>query len=83
MNEADQLSYECQGGIEMLALIAVGGALSIGVVFWILMLFWLIFGLWSNYGAGGINYRPFGGHILLWCLLFLLGWQVFGFPIGR
>jgi len=70
----------------MLALIAGGGgggALSLGVVFWILMLLWLVFGFWSNYGPGGINYRPFGGHILLWLLLFLLGWEAFGFPIAR
>lgn len=68
----------------MLAVIASGGgALSIGLVFWILMLFWMIFGFWTNYSPTGINYRPFGGHLLLWFLLFLLGWGEFGFPIGR
>ena len=68
----------------MPALIAASsGALSIGLVFWILMLFWLVFGLWSNYTPGGINYRPVGGHLLLWFLLFLLGWAQFGFPIAR
>ena len=46
----------------MLTLIASGGgALSIGLVFWILMLFWLLFGFWTNYSAAGINYRPLGG----------------------
>lgn len=67
----------------MLALIASGGALSIGVVFWILMLLWLVLGFWWNYTPGSSNYRPFGGHVLLWFLLFLLGWAEFGFPIGR
>lgn len=47
------------------------------------MLLWLVFGFWSNYSSAGINYRPVGGHLLLWFLLFLLGWAEFGFPIGR
>jgi len=64
-----------------LAVMAAGGTLSIGVVFWILMLIWLIFGGWIYWSPA--NYRPFGGHLLLWFLLFLLGWEVFGFPIGR
>lgn len=60
-----------------------GGQISIGLIFWILMLLWLAYGFWKNYTPGGIRYRSFGGHVLLWFLLFLLGWQAFGFPIGR
>ena len=68
----------------MLSMIASSGsALSIGLLFWILMLLWLLFGFWTNYAGGVFNYRPFGAHLLLWLLLFLLGWQVFGFPISR
>lgn len=54
--------------------------LSIGLVFWICMLLILVFGVgwvwdWNN--------RPLWGHnFLLWLLLFLLGWGVFGFPIS-
>ncbi len=56
----------------------VSGALSIGVVFWILMIIWLVFGLWAWWPLSKINMPNF----LLWFLLFLLGWAVFGFPIA-
>jgi len=65
----------------MVFLFASGGTLSIGIVFWILMLIWLVFGGWVNWTPA--NYRPFGGHLLLWFLLFLIGWEVWGFPIGK
>jgi len=56
--------------------------MSFGLLFWILMLLWLVFGLWSNWGGivGG-QWHPFGNSLLLFILLLLLGWQVFGPPI--
>jgi len=53
--------------------------MTIGTMFWILMIVWLVFGFWSNWPV--TNSRAIGGHFLIWLLLFLLGWQVFGFPI--
>jgi len=53
--------------------------MTIGFLFWILMLFWLIFGFWVYWPNP--DRRLSGGHFLLWFLLFLLGWSVFGFPI--
>lgn len=53
--------------------------MTIGVLFWILMILWLIFGFWVY--APNPDRRVIGGHGLLWVLLFLLGWSVFGFPI--
>lgn len=64
----------------MLFLLATG-TLSIGVVFWILMILWLVAGFWL-YWPVNANPRPFGGHFLLWFLLFLLGWATFGFPLA-
>jgi len=57
--------------------------MTIGFLFWLLMLLWLIFGLFRNWPAapGGAGLYPVGGHLLLWILLFLLGWKDFGFPI--
>lgn len=56
--------------------------MSIGFLFWILMLFWLLFGLYSNRtNLTGGNFAPLGGGLLLFLLLFFLGWKVFGFPI--
>ena len=53
--------------------------MPIGLLFWILMLLWLVFGLWQNMAnfRGG-NYYPFGGNLLLFILLVILGWAVFG-----
>jgi hypothetical protein len=56
--------------------------MSIGLVFWILMLFWLVFGIWSNWPQiNSGQYAPFGGNLLLFILLLLLGWHAFGAPI--
>lgn len=41
------------------------------------MLILLIFGLWHAYP----NYYGMGGSLILWILLALLGWKVFGPPI--
>jgi hypothetical protein len=47
------------------------------------MILWLVFGFWvfRPLPANPASYAPFGGHMLLWVLLFLLGWRVFGFVI--
>ena len=55
--------------------------ITIGLLFWFLMIVWLLFGFWA-YWPLQPNARPFGGHFLLWFLLFLIGWAVFGFPIS-
>ncbi len=65
-----------------LFLFASGGTLGIGMLFWILMILWLLFGFWANWTPAP-NYRVFGGHLLLWFLLFLIGWEIFGFPVGK
>jgi len=55
-----------------------------GLLFWVLMLVWLIFGLWSNWQASGgtaLGYGLLGGNILLFLLLGVLGWKVFGPPL--
>ena len=44
------------------------------------MLIWLIFGLCVFGGVGGV-YLVSGGSLLLFVLLALLGWSVFGPPI--
>lgn len=54
--------------------------MPVGLLFWILMVLWLVFGLWSAWpDAGTRNFRPLGGSLLLFVLLFLLGWKAFGF----
>jgi hypothetical protein len=56
--------------------------MSIGFVFWLLMLLWILFGLYVGWpGRPQIAYGPIGSNLLLFILLFLLGWAVFGFII--
>jgi hypothetical protein len=43
------------------------------------MLIWLVFGLWVSWP----NSRGIGGTVLLFVLLVLLGWKVFGQPLHQ
>ena len=58
--------------------------MTIGLLFWVLMILWAIFGAWGNLPPAGsprTAYVPFGRSLLLFVLLFLLGWRAFGFVI--
>jgi hypothetical protein len=48
--------------------------MSRGILFWMLMILWLIFGF-VVYWPG---YYVIGSHVLLWVVIALLGWQVYG-----
>lgn len=53
--------------------------MSIGFLFWLLMVLWLIFGIfYPSWGVWGV---AFGGNLLLWIIIALLGWKVFGAAI--
>jgi hypothetical protein len=52
------------------------------ILFWVLMLFWLFFGFWLNHDPAQPFYRWGSGHLLLWILLAVLGWGVFGPPVS-
>jgi hypothetical protein len=54
--------------------------MSAGILFWILMILSLLFGWWHYLGRAG-RYGPYGINLLLFILLALLGWKVFGAPI--
>lgn len=55
--------------------------MSIEVLFWIIMIVWIIFGVAR--GRGGPPWTTWGGDLVLFVLLFLLGWAIFGFVIHR
>jgi len=56
--------------------------MTLGFVFWLLMILWLLFGLyWNRNDIRGGNYGILGGNLMLFVLLFLLGWKAFGFVI--
>jgi hypothetical protein len=53
--------------------------MPIGILFWVIMIIWFLFGLYSNRSELiGCNFLYFGGNLILFVLLALLGWQVFG-----
>ncbi len=60
--------------------------MTVGFVFWLIMLLVLLFGLywgWRADRAGGfVTFAPVGMNLILFILLFLLGWRVFGWPIS-
>lgn len=51
--------------------------MTFALLFWILVLLWLLFGIAPTWPRDG-NFRPFGGSLLLFILIVLLGWRVFG-----
>jgi hypothetical protein len=53
--------------------------MSKGMLFWILMILWLIFGILSHWSHW--EWSPLVNIVLLWVLLALLGWGIFGKPI--
>lgn len=52
--------------------------MTIGMLFWVLMVVWIAVGAYYTPPADRFGW---GSAVLLWVLLFLLGWQAFGFPI--
>lgn len=55
--------------------------MTLGLAFWILMLLWLVFGFASYRGVVAGVYSWYGNTMLLFILLLLLGWKVFGAPL--
>jgi hypothetical protein len=53
--------------------------MTLAFLFWLLMILWLIFGFLVNWPtAPGTRPWPLGSHIVLWIVIALLGWRVFG-----
>jgi hypothetical protein len=55
--------------------------MSIALVYWVLMLFWFVFGLWGSWPVTAANAKPAVGNLLLFILLLLIGWKIFGPPV--
>lgn len=60
--------------------------MTLGFLFWLLMILWVLFGVYWKWPASGTNdarsFGPVGGTVLLFVLLFLLGWKTFGFIVS-
>jgi len=56
--------------------------MPLAILFWVLMIIWLVFGAWSGYTPGQpYPFRAWGGSLLIFILLALLGWAQFGAPV--
>jgi hypothetical protein len=53
------------------------------MLFWIIMLFWLVVGVWGFWPVNGavMAYGAMGWGLVLFLLVGLLGWKVFGAPL--
>lgn len=54
--------------------------MSAGAWFWILYVVCLLFGSWALWPTDG-KFRPLGGLLVVFILLGLLAWRVFGPPL--
>lgn len=54
--------------------------MTLGLAFWIIMLIWLVIGGVGFTSTPGPWYG-WGGHLMLFILLLLLGWHAFGAPL--
>lgn len=54
--------------------------MTIGFIFWLIMLLTFLFGAYNN--RADLGTWAWRGDWLLFILLFLLGWRVFGWPIA-
>lgn len=56
--------------------------MPMGILFWVIMLIWFLFGLyWNGNELKSGNYGFFGSNLMLFILLLLLGWKLFGAPL--
>ncbi len=57
--------------------------MPLGVLFWVLYVVSIVLGAWGSYVPGQpFGFRGFGGYFVLWLLVGMLGWHVFG-PVVR
>lgn len=53
--------------------------MPLGILFWVIYVIAILFGLWSNYVANDVTwFRRAGAYLVLWLLVGMLGWSVFG-----
>jgi hypothetical protein len=56
--------------------------MTLAIWFWVLMVISAVFGAWSGRTPGQpYTYRVWGSSLLIFVLLALLGWKVFGGPV--
>jgi hypothetical protein len=58
--------------------------MPLGILFWVLYVVAFLFGFWSNYEANQpLWIKRAGTYLVLWILVGVLGWEVFGPVVHR
>lgn len=52
--------------------------MTFSLLYWLLMVIWLVLGVWQSWP---IKAKESSGTLLLYALMVLVGWKVFGPPI--
>lgn len=55
--------------------------MPISMLFWAIYIIAIVFGFWLSYDGQPTWPRRFGGYVVLWILVGILGWRVFGSAI--
>lgn len=51
-----------------------------GQLYWIIVWLWLVLAVWLSWPVGGKSWRPLWRNLLLFILLLMIGWILFGMP---
>ncbi len=58
--------------------------MPLGTLFWVIYVIAILFGAWSNYEANQpLWFRRAGAYLILWLLVGMIGWEVFGSVVRR
>jgi hypothetical protein len=52
--------------------------MPLGILFWVLYLVSIVLGVWGSYAPNTQWYKGVSGYFVLWVLVGILGWSVFG-----
>jgi hypothetical protein len=57
--------------------------MPLGILFWVIYIISLVFNMWASQVPGQpFTYRQWGGSLLFYVLVGILGWKVFGAAVS-
>ncbi len=57
--------------------------MQLSVLFWVIYVLSLLFGLWSHWPVSVGNARPLAVTLIIFVLVGILGWEVFGAAVKK
>lgn len=55
--------------------------MSIGFIVWLILILWLLYGAGVAWPRDAANRYGFGSNLVLWVLLALMAWSIYGSPL--